>query len=202
MRNPSGHPVVAFALDWVMKPFEPLRDRVVPEASGHVLEVGVGTGLNLDRYDPDKVSEVDAIDPDPHMLARAEARAAASPVPVRLHQAGAERLPFPDDHFDTVVCTFVLCTIPDVEGALAEMRRVLHPDGQLLYVEHTLADGAVRHVQHAVQPVWGMMSGGCHLNRDPHELLEQAGFSVEDPQGHGRNALNLTPIWRGRARKS
>lgn len=202
MRDPSGHPIVAATLDWVMRPLDPLREHVVPRARGKVLEVGVGTGLNLDRYDPSRVSEVDAIDPDPYMLARAEPRAARSPVPVRLHRTGAEALPFPDEHFDTVLCTFVLCTIPDVDAALAELHRVLRPDGQLLYVEHTVADGAIRHLQHAVQPVWGRVSGGCHLDRDPQELLRRAGFQVAAPHGHGRNALNLTPVWRGQATKA
>jgi len=200
MRNPDGHPLIAATLDWVMRPLEPLRDRVVPLAAGRVLEVGVGTGLNLHRYDPEHVSSVDAIDPDPHMLARAEPRAATAPVPVRLHRIGAESLPFPDDHFDTVVCTFVMCTIPELDDALLELARVLHPDGRLLYVEHTRADGAIRHAQRALQPMWGVLAGGCQLERDPGESLRKAGFLTEAPHGHGRHALNLTPVWRGEAR--
>lgn len=202
MRNPNGHPVVAALLDWAMRPYEPLRDRVVPEATGAVLEVGVGTGLNLGRYDPAKVTRVDAVDPDPHMLSRAEPRAAASPVPITLHRTGAEDLPFPDDHFDTVVCTFVLCTIPDVHHALVELARVLKPTGRLLYVEHTVADGPIRHVQHLLQPLWGPLSGGCHLARDPGELLRAAGLEPGPPHGHGRHPLNLAPVWRGEARLS
>ena len=199
MRNPNGHPFVAALLDPVMRPLEPLRDHVVPLATGRVLEVGVGTGLNLARYDPEQIDHVDGVDPDPHMLARAQPRAEEAPVSVTLHAVGAEALPFPDDHFDTVVCTFVMCTIPALDRALREMARVLRPDGRLLYVEHTVADGWMQWPQRALQPLWGRLAGGCHLARDPLTALREAGFEPDVPTGHGRHALNPAPIWRGTA---
>ena len=130
-----NHPWLAAMLDWAMRPLYPARRLVIPEARGSVLEVGVGTGLNFGLYGA--VDELVGIEPDPNMLVRARARVASLAFPVTLHQVGAERMPFPDARFDTVVVTFTLCTIPDPPAALAEIRRVLKPGGKLLFVEHT-----------------------------------------------------------------
>src|SRR5215470_11443277 len=118
-----------------MRPMYPARRLVVPEATGDVLEVGVGTGLNFGLYRD--VASLAGVDPDPYMLERARPRAAELRFPTELHQAGAERMPFEDARFDTAVVTFTLCTIPDPEAALTEVRRVLKPGGRLLFVEHT-----------------------------------------------------------------
>ncbi len=131
----DGHPWLARTLDVVMRPMYPARRFVVPEATGTVLEVGVGTGLNFGLYRD--VTALEGVDPDPFMLARARERVADLPFPVRLHQTGAERMPFADGHFDTAVVTFTLCTIPDPAAALAEVHRVLRAGGRLLFVEHT-----------------------------------------------------------------
>lgn len=199
MQSPDGHPFIAATLDWVMRPFMPLRERVIPEQRGRVLEIGAGTGLNFPLYDPAKVSEVVAIEPDPFMVRRAVARLPVA-VPVRVIQTGAESLPFDDNTFDRIVCTFVLCTIPNLDRALGEMARVLKPDGELHFVEHTRADGRAASVQRAIDPLWGRLAGGCHLSRDPAERLRAAGFDVPELHGHGRSAFNLTPVHRGVAR--
>jgi len=198
---PSGHPWLAATLDWVMRPLAKIRPRVVPKARGQVLEIGVGTGLNAPLYDTDAVETWHGIEPDPHMRRRAKPRLAALPFPTELHSAGAEDLPFPDDHFDTLVCTFTLCTIPNVTAACAEMNRVLKPDGLLVFAEHTVSDSApMKALQGWLNPLWRPLAGGCHLDRDPVYLLQQAGFQVYRLQGSGRKPWNLTPIHYGRAR--
>jgi SAM-dependent methyltransferase len=198
MRSPHGHPVHAALLDLLMRPMAPVRERVVPEARGRILEIGVGTGLNLPVYRAENVERLVGIDPDPHMLGRAEARFRAAPFPTELVRAGAEALPFDDASFDEVVLTFTLCTIPDPGAAVAEMRRVLVPGGVVRFAEHTASDHRVTaRVQRAIDPVWGWFSGGCHVTRDPLALLRAGGFTVQDVHGHERGAMNLTPVWRG-----
>jgi ubiquinone/menaquinone biosynthesis C-methylase UbiE len=202
MRTSSGHPIVAAVLDLVMWPLERVRTRVVPDARGRVLEIGVGTGLNAAHYDPSGVLELVGIEPDPHMLKRAQPRFDSAPYSVELMQIGAEDMPFDDASFDAVVTTFTLCTIPDVEGAVREMHRVLAPGGVLHFAEHTRSDYRLTAgLQDAINPVWGLFSGGCNLNRNAVALLRDAGFSVEALHDHGRGPLNLTPVHRGRAVK-
>ena len=192
------HPIVAALLDFSMRPMEPIRGHVVPLAAGRVLEIGVGTGLNAARYDPSRITEIVGIEPDPHMLKRARPRFEAAPYPARLVQAGAEALPFDDRSFDEVVCTFVLCTIPDVRAAVREMFRVLVPGGTLHFAEHTRSDHRpTMAVQRALQPAWAFFAGGCQLSRDPVGLLEEAGFELVAVHGHGRGLLNVTPVLRG-----
>jgi len=194
MLRPDGHPVLAATLDWVMWPLDKLRPRVVSQAFGRVLELGVGTGLNLRHYVPEQVTRLDAIEPDPHMLSRARPRLEALPFPADLHQCGAEALPFADDHFDSIVCTFVMCTIPDLDSAIRELGRVLKPEGVLLLAEHTGSDhGLMRGLQGGIEPVWRHMAGGCHLTRDPVGLLRAAGFEGA-VRGSGRGPLNPTPV--------
>lgn len=188
--------MIAASLDLVMASMGRLRPKVIGLAQGRVLEVGVGTGLNLEHYG-DGVVEVVGIEPDPHMIRRARARAAKAPVPVRLEQVGAERLPFDDASFDTVVLTWVLCTIPDVEAAVLELRRVLKVGGRLLAVEHTRARSPVMAgVQAAIDPAWQFFAGGCHLCRDPWALLADAGFQLEEVQPCGAE-FHLAPVYRG-----
>lgn len=155
-----------------------MRQKVVPLARGRVLEVGIGTGLNLPHYDKTHVSRITGLDPALEMQPRARQRAEASGIAVELVGLSAERMPLPDASFDSVVVTYSLCTIPDPVPALFEMRRVLAPGGSLLFCEHGRApDVAVARWQDRLQPLWGPLAGGCHLNRDIPALLSVAGFT-------------------------
>jgi ubiquinone/menaquinone biosynthesis C-methylase UbiE len=191
---------LARTLDVVMRPMYPARRLVVPEATGRVLEVGVGTGLNFGLYRD--VTSLEGIDPDPFMLERARARVGELPFPATLHQAGAERMPFEDDSFDTAVITFTLCTIPDPVASLAEVRRVLRRGGRLLFVEHTRSiQPLVAGVQEALTPLWKKIGGGCHLNRRAVELVRTAGFDVRTTEPVWGERWTLFPVYRGVAWK-
>ena len=157
----------------------PYRERVVGLAEGRVLEVGVGSGLNLPFYRAG-VREVVALEPAPKLIAMATRLTRASAVPVRLIEASAEAIPIDDDSIDTVVTTWTLCTIPQAEVALAEVRRVLRRSGRLAFVEHGLApDKRVRYWQDRLTPAWRSISGGCHLNRPIRRMIEASGFRVD-----------------------
>ena len=157
----------------------PYRERVVGLAEGRVLEVGVGSGLNLPFYRAG-VREVVALEPAPKLIAMATRLTRASAVPVRLIEASAEAIPIDDDSIDTVVTTWTLCTIPQAEVALAEVRRVLRRSGRLAFVEHGLApDKRVRYWQDRLTPAWRCISGGCHLNRSIRNMIEASGFRVD-----------------------
>lgn len=159
-----------------------LRRRVVPQAEGRVVEIGLGSGLNLPFYDPARVSEVIGVDPAPSILRRARGRIAAAPMPVSLEVLSGESLPFETGSADSLVCTFSLCTIPDPAAALAEMRRVLKRGGCLYFAEHGASpDPAVRRWQDRLNRPWGRLAGGCNLNRPILALIEAAGFLPEDP---------------------
>lgn len=202
MRRPGGHPIVAAILDVAMRPMEGIRHKVVPLAQGRVLEIGVGTGLNAAIYDLPAVECLVGIEPDPHMLARAQPRFDELDIEVELVQVGAEAMPFDDHSFDAIVLTFTLCTIPDATAAIAEMFRVLKPGGALHFAEHGASDHRLMaSIQNAINPVWGLFAGGCHLNRDAPALLSAGGFTIEALHGHGRGPTNLSPVHRGLARK-
>ena len=157
------------------------RRRWVPRAHGEVLEIGVGSGLNLAFYDPARARKVTALDPSAPLLARAAPRARAASVPVELVEGDAERLPFADASFDSAVMTYTLCSIAHPERALAELRRVLRPEGELLFVEHGLSDDpATRRWQRRMTPLWKRVSGNCHLDRDAGALIHAAGFRSDD----------------------
>jgi ubiquinone/menaquinone biosynthesis C-methylase UbiE len=164
-------------------PFSRQRRKVVPLATGRVLEVGIGTGLNFEHYDRTRVAQVVGLDPGVEMHRQARKRAGAAGIDAQLVALSAERIPFDDGAFDTVLVTYTLCTIPDPVAALKEMRRVLKPAGRLLFCEHGLAPEApVRAWQRRLTPPWSKMAGGCHLDRDIPGLLQQAGFRFVDLQ--------------------
>jgi ubiquinone/menaquinone biosynthesis C-methylase UbiE len=191
---------LAAVLDTAMRPLYPARREVVPLARGEVIEIGVGTGLNLSLYG--QVERVIGVDPDPHMLARARARMPELAIPIELYQTGAERLPFDAGRFDTAVITFTLCTIPEPPAALAEVRRVLKPGGQLLFAEHTRSvQPAAAWVQDVVTPLWKRVGGGCHLNRPAVELMREAGFVLGEVVSMWRERWTLMPVYRGVATK-
>ncbi len=157
------------------------RRRWVPRAHGHVLELGVGSGLNLAFYDPANVVKVTGIDPSAPLLARAAARASEAPVPVELIRGRAEELPFPDRSFDSAVVTYTLCSVDDPARVLAELRRVLRPGGELVLVEHGLArDAGTRRWQRWLTPAWRRVGGGCRLDRDMAAILRDAGYHSAD----------------------
>ena len=163
------------------RPIMRQREKIVPRANGRVLEIGVGSGLNLSLYDPERVERVLGVDPSSELGARARDRASRAAVPVEVVRGGAEGLEVDTDSVDTVLMTYTLCTIPDRQAALAEMRRVLRPDGQLLFCEHALADDpGVRRWQRRITPVWSRLGGGCRLDVDVPELLRAAGFELAE----------------------
>lgn len=157
------------------------RQLIVPLARGRVLEVGIGTGLNMPWYDKARVSKITGLDPALQLHPRARERIEQAGLEVELVALSAEQIPRPDASFDTVLMTYTLCTIADPLAALREMRRVLAPGGQLLFCEHGRApDESVRRWQQRLQPLWGKVAGGCHLGRDIAALLKDAGFGVAD----------------------
>ena len=159
--------------------FVPFRRRIGAEASGRVLEIGIGSGLNLPFYGAG-VREVIGVDPSPVLLGFARDRAAGLKVSLAVREAAAERLPFEDGIFDTVVTTWSLCTIGDPVAALREARRVLAPGGRLLFAEHGLSpDASVARWQNRITPVWKHIAGGCHTNRPIDRLIEAAGLRSE-----------------------
>jgi ubiquinone/menaquinone biosynthesis C-methylase UbiE len=179
------------------------RRRVVPAARGRVLEVGIGSGVNLALYTP-AATLVVGLDSSPQLLAMAGRARARGTAPSVLVESSAESLPLENESVDTVVTTWTLCSIPDVTAALREMRRVLKPSGALLFVEHgRAADPAVRRWQNWLTPAWKRFAGGCHLNRPVRELVEAAGFQIERlDTGYMKGPRPMTFMYEGRARRN
>ena len=154
------------------------RQQVVPAARGRVLEIGIGSGLNLPFYSS-QVEAVVGVDPSPALLAMARSAARDLPLPVEFVARGAEHLPFDEHSFDTVVSTWSLCTIAGVGEALGEIRRVLKPGGELIFIEHGRApERRVSGCQNILNPVWRRFAGGCNLNRPIDRLIGEAGFAL------------------------
>jgi ubiquinone/menaquinone biosynthesis C-methylase UbiE len=177
--------VLPYVIDFAcgIKPVRRQRDKVVPLAQGRVLEVGIGTGLNLAHYDKARIEKLVGVDPAQQMHRLARKRMARAGLEVDIVGLSAEKLPLPDASFDTVVMTYTLCSIPDPVPAVREMRRVLKPGGKLLFCEHGVApDAGVRRWQHRLNPIWGRIGGGCHLDRDIPALLREGGFALPDLQ--------------------
>ena len=165
------------------KPIRYQRKKVVPMAEGTVLEIGIGTGLNLPYYDPAKVKKVIGLDPSEASWRLAGERAKDLPFPVEFVGLPGEMIPLDDRSVDTVLMTFSLCTIPDPVKALEGMRRVLKPGGKLIFCEHGAApDTDVLKWQNRVNPFWRVLFGGCNLNRRIPELVERGGFRITDLQ--------------------
>jgi len=157
----------------------PFRRRLIGAAEGRVLEVGIGSGLNLPLYGP-SVRSVIGLDPSHELLRMARDRAATAPIAVELLEGSAEIVPLDDASIDTVVTTWTLCTIPDAPRALSELRRVLRPGGALLFVEHGRApEPGVARWQDRLDPMWRRVAGGCHLNRKIDDLISGAGFQID-----------------------
>ena len=179
-----------------------LRAAHIPAAHGVVLEVGIGSGLNLPFY-TSAVTRLYGIDPSAELLAMAREKTAAVPFPVELFNRDAERIPLADASIDTVVVTWSLCSIPNAADALRDMRRVLKPGGTLIFVEHGLSpDPGVRKWQNRLTPFWRVFAGGCHLNRKMDDLVRDAGFTIAELHTEyvpGPRALAF--MYEGRGRK-
>jgi SAM-dependent methyltransferase len=178
-----------FVLPWVLHlscaspPIAKQRQKVLPKARGVVLEVGMGTGLNLPFYAADQIDRIYGLEPAQEMVKRAKLVAKAMPFDVEFIALPGEQIPLEDHSIDTVVLTYTLCTIGDPTTALAGMKRVLKPDGVLLFCEHGRApDARVARCQDRLNGVWSACAGGCNLNRNIPELIEKAGFQLVDLQ--------------------
>lgn len=159
--------------------FSRMRRRMVPHAKGVVVEVGFGSGLNLPYYDAAKVTRLIGVDPDGTMLALAKRR--AMPFDVEYLQACGESMPLANGLADTVVVAYAFCTVQQPEAALAEIRRILKPDGRLIFLEHGQANANWRRrLQDRLNRAWGALAGGCNLNRDPFQLVADARFDIRD----------------------
>jgi ubiquinone/menaquinone biosynthesis C-methylase UbiE len=167
-------------MDWVMGggEFQQLRKLLLQDAHGEVLEIGLGTGLNLPHY-PRELSCLHAVDPAPLLPHRVAQRCTSVAFPVQITQVGAETLPFDNRTFDCVVSTWTLCTIPDPIKALQEVRRVLKPNGAFLFLEHGRSDEArIAAWQDHMNPLQRVIGCGCNLNRKIDQLIEQAGLTI------------------------
>jgi ubiquinone/menaquinone biosynthesis C-methylase UbiE len=174
--------LLPYLIDYSMKDraVTKCRSEIVPKATGRVLEVSVGSGLNFPFYGP-SVRHVWGIDPSAELLAMARPKIAALPYTVELLCESAEKLSLDDASADTILLTWTLCTIPDPFAALKELRRILKPGGSLVFAEHGLApDLGIEAWQHRLNPVWKRIAGGCNMNRKIDELITSAGFSVSE----------------------
>ncbi len=193
-------------LDFVMRDPQMSKERplVLANAEGDIFEIGFGTGLNLRHY-PESVKKITTADPHPTMGKIAQRRVDASPIDVEHHVIGGEKLPFEDESFDTLVCTWTLCSIPDVEAALKQFHRVLRKDGKFLFIEHGLAhDPKVQKWQHRVNPLWKKIGDGCNLNRNHRELLQDHHFAFDelDTFNFEKGISIATYMYKGIARKA
>ncbi|HEY5337507.1 MAG TPA: methyltransferase domain-containing protein [Rhizomicrobium sp.] len=161
------------------KPIRYQRRKVVPRASGRVLEIGFGAGHNLPFYDAAKVTHLWALEPSKEMRARAAERVSQTTIPLEFLDLPSEQIPLEDEQADTILVTYTLCTIPDVHKALGEMRRVLKPDGTMIFCEHGEApDANVKRWQDRITPVWKALCGNCHLGRPIPDIIRDGGFRV------------------------
>jgi len=159
------------------------REKVVPLAQGRVLEIGIGTGLNIPLYDAGKVQHLWGLDPSAEMWSIAQKNAMQHHLATEFIQSGAESIPLDDNSADTIVMTYTLCSIPDVRAAMTEIKRTLKPGGKLIFCEHGKApDESILRWQNRLNPTWKVFSGGCNLNRHVPGILEQSGFKSNDMQ--------------------
>ncbi|MBI2313953.1 MAG: class I SAM-dependent methyltransferase [Betaproteobacteria bacterium] len=196
----------SWILPWVIdlsmrnKEARRFRERVIPLARGRVLEIGIGSGLNLPFYSG-AVEQLLGLEPSPQLVRMANRRGERMALPVEFLAASAENIPLDSRSVDTVVTTWTLCTIPDAGAALREMRRVLKPGGTLLFAEHGLApDPGVQRWQHRLNPLWNRIGGGCNLNRRIDALIAEAGFRLDGLETeYAKGPKPLSFIYCGRA---
>lgn len=179
----DSHPIFARVYEQLLDRAEDawlreMRRDLVSSLPGDVLEIGAGTGLNIPHYQ--RASRVVLAEPDPAMRARLLARVSEASVPIELAAWQGETLAADAGSFDVVVSTLVLCSVRDVAATLREVRRVLRPGGQLVFIEHVLGDGTRARFQHALRPVWSFLMGGCQCDRRTVEAIEEAGFTTRE----------------------
>ena len=161
------------------KPVSYQRKKVVPLAEGKVLEIGMGSGLNLPFYDKAKIDEIWGLDPSEELSEMAKQVADEESMEVKFISSGAEDIPLPDNYFDCVLVTYTMCTIPEVQRANQEIRRVLKEDGKMIFCEHGEApDQNIRKWQNRINPFWGKLAGGCNINRKIPSLIQDSGFDI------------------------
>ena len=161
------------------KPINYQRDKLVPYAKGVVLDIGIGSGLNIPFYNKSNINHLYGLDPSPELLEIAKKVAKTNKLEIEFLECGAESIPLPNNSIDTIVITYTMCTIPDISLSSAEMLRVLKPNGRLLFCEHGLApDKRVAKWQKIINPVWNKIAGGCNLNRDIPKLIESSGLKI------------------------
>ena len=161
------------------KPVSYQRKKVVPLAEGKVLEIGIGSGLNLPFYDKANIDEIWGLDPSEELSEMAKQVADEESMEVKFISSGAEDIPLPDNYFDCVLVTYTMCTIPEVQRANQEIRRVLKEDGKMIFCEHGEApDQNIRKWQNRINPFWGKLAGGCNINRKIPSLIQDSGFDI------------------------
>ena len=161
-------------------PNQKQRQKIVPEASGEILEVGFGSGLNVPFYDTSKVRKIWALEPSAGMRRKAQKTVESTEMDIEFIDLPGEQIPLDDNSVDTVLITYTLCTIRDTKQALEGMRRVLKPDGRLLFIEHGKApDENVQRWQDRLNPAWSGIAGGCQMNRDIPALIDEGGFAIK-----------------------
>jgi|TARA_B100001094_G_C17940859_1_gene675522 ubiquinone/menaquinone biosynthesis C-methylase UbiE len=163
------------------KPISYQRKKVVPMAEGKVLEIGIGSGLNLPFYDKSKLDELWGLDPSEGLSEMAKQVADEEAMEVNFISAGAEEIPLPDNHFDSVLVTYTMCTIPEVDRANKEIQRVLKSNGKMIFCEHGLApDKNIKKWQNRINPFWKKLAGGCNINRNIPSVIQESGFDIID----------------------
>ena len=164
---------------YASEPITYQRKKVVPLAEGKILEVGIGSGLNLPFYNKSKIIEIWGIDPSEELNAMAKRVATEENINVKFITSSAEDIPFPNNYFDTVLITYTMCTIPSVLKANEEMRRVLKSGGKMIFCEHGVSpDESIKKWQKRLNSIWGKIAGGCNINRDIPMLIKSSGFKI------------------------
>ena len=163
------------------KPINYQREKIVPLAKGIVLDIGIGSGLNIPFYNKPNIDRLYGLDPSEELLKIAKPLAKKNELEIEFLQCGAEAIPLPDQSIDTVLITYTMCTIPDIKLSNSEIMRVLKSEGQLLFCEHGLApDKNIAKWQRRINPIWSKIAGGCNLNRDIPKLITSSGFKISN----------------------
>tara|TARA_B100000963_G_scaffold358669_1_gene383849 strand:- start:521 stop:1144 length:624 start_codon:yes stop_codon:yes gene_type:complete len=162
------------------KPINYQRNKIVPNAKGDILEVGIGSGLNIPYYDPKKINKIIGLDPSEELNEMAKENAAKSDINIDILIAGAEEIPLPSNSIDTVLITYSLCTIPNLADSLKEIKRVMKNDAEMIFCEHGIApDLRIQNWQNKINPLWGKLFGGCNINRDIPKILVNSEFKIQ-----------------------